>query len=988
MATLPTAEVDPVAQPEILAEEAARKAADAALVTSVAAEKTRALAAEAIAKAVADGALPLTGGSMLGKIVLDGDPVSNLHPATKQYVNTQIEALIEGAPGALNVLKELSEALENEEDALSALVITVSGKLSKNANLSDVASAVAARNNLAAASAAALSAEETARTAADAAMQKIAADALAAHSSLTEKVHGIVNTSALVTTESLEAKMLEMIAGHGVPDAGLLAIERQRAPLRIGMNSGEFPLTAGDVVLSVATVNREHIQLAEEKAASEHRELEIGYGRFQCNGEIRPVNGCRAIKGVGMGLTVLQSHPEYLSNGPIFGNVLDGFNKNIPIKNLRFEDLTVDGNYTANAEFNKIATLAEAITGTSTTLVFEEDITTIFSPSGRIALLKQIGDNSGTMTYKGMEGKHTLIGCEFVTKSNSEPVNVGAGLKFRQFNESMIGLVHFYVYENLEFNRVEVKNAAGYCVGLQGQPEEFATRPDKVYPKINLTCRNTNFSGSYNSDGIDVKEQEICLFENHRGENNHDKAVNIRGRLQFHINTLTKGNATGLGLTSNRLTNPEPFSAVTAPVGVADTSITVESTAGLPKSGYAHVGCEYIHYNNTNATELLEVTRALEGSKPALHKVNSESSACFVVADVAGAEELDASIVVIGHESKGDVGTGLAIITAGAGTTTRAFISGCRGFGCNRGLLLNAARGQMEATVEASFFYRNGEGLRAICVDDLELSGVRCKHNSNTATANGTGHGMAIVNCTNGGVIDNCPSMNNTGYGIEFPANSTTDYMEIKGRKYGGNGLGAFHAMTQEKTFNVGDIFQNKNLPGFSAPYMGQGGLLCAQQNGSFANKQGRWIRVEAPFDISISVLAFVLRISGTNNDKLEGTILDQNYKPLIISSQKSGLLGGGAALGKKLIELGGSVQLYKGGIYYFGFSAEATGGTLPQVRMTAGDEVGVDLIGGEGSGRALQISQAEAFGNLKVGEALKAPQLLSAAPMLGVREK
>lgn len=978
MATLPTQELDPVAS------------------VALAAETARAEGAEAVAKAVADAALPKAGGTMLGKIVLDGDPTSNLHPATKQWVIAQVAALVAGAPGALDTLKEIAVALEADEGTLAALVTTVSGKLSKASNLSDVADATAARNNLSAASAGSVTAEEAARVAADAVVQKAAADALAAHSALTKGVHGIADVAALVTGATLDQKLLEAIASynedtteiHGVPDMGLVAIEVKRAPVTIGSAPSEFKMTVGDVSHAVSIENYEQLQAAYNKAASEYRELQIGYGRFQVAGDTKPKPGCRAIKGVGMGWTTLQSHPEYVSNGPIFGNVLDEkTNLNIPVKNLRFEDLTIDGNYAANAEFTKVATLAEAITGASTKLVFTEDITKIFSPSGRIALTIQIGDNSGTMTYTGMEGLHTLTGAEFVTKSNSEPVNLPAGKKFRQFNESALGLIRFYVYENLEFNRVEIKNAEGYCVGLQGQPEEFATRPDKVYPKINLAVRSSIFSGSYNSDGIDCKEQEICLFENHRGEYNHDKAVNIRGRLQFHYNTLTKGNGTGLGLTSNRLTNPEPFSALVGNLGISDTTITVESTASLPKSGYAHIGCEYIHYNNKTATELLEVTRALEGSKPALHKTHAESSPCYVVGDVAGAEEIDASIVVIGHESKGDVGTGLAIITAGAGTTTRAWVGGCRGFASNRGMLLNASRGQMEATVTGSFFYSNGEGLRAINVDDLELSGVRCKHNSNTATPNGTGHGFAFVNCTNGVVLDHCPSMNNTGYGIEFPANSTTDHMEIIGRRYGGNGLGAFHAMSQEKTFNVGDIFQGKNRPGFSVPYMGGDGLLCAQQNGVLVNKQGRWIRVECPWDQIVSVLPFVLKVSGTNNDKIEGSILDQNYKPLIISPQRSGLLGGGAVLGKKEVELGASVTLYRGGIYYIGFAAEATT-TAPQVRMTAADEVGVDIQGGTGSGRAAQISQANAFGGLTVGTALASPQAVSAAPMTFAREK
>ena len=121
-------------------EESARKAADETLTTAAAAAKT-----------VADAALPKAGGTMTGDIVLKGDPTSNLHPATKQYVAAQIAAVINGAPGALDTLKEISDQLASDESAVSALVTTVSGKLAKASNLSDVASAPTARANLGAA---------------------------------------------------------------------------------------------------------------------------------------------------------------------------------------------------------------------------------------------------------------------------------------------------------------------------------------------------------------------------------------------------------------------------------------------------------------------------------------------------------------------------------------------------------------------------------------------------------------------------------------------------------------------------------------------------------------------------------------------------------------------------------------------------------------------------------------------------------------------
>jgi len=118
-------------------ERTAREGADTALSASVAA-----------AKAIADAALPKAGGTLTGPLTLAGDPTNNLHAATKQWVTAQIAALIAGAPGALDTLKELADRLELDESAEAALVATVAGKLSKASNLSDLANAATARTNL------------------------------------------------------------------------------------------------------------------------------------------------------------------------------------------------------------------------------------------------------------------------------------------------------------------------------------------------------------------------------------------------------------------------------------------------------------------------------------------------------------------------------------------------------------------------------------------------------------------------------------------------------------------------------------------------------------------------------------------------------------------------------------------------------------------------------------------------------------------------
>ena len=67
----------------------AQAAATAAQTAAVAAQTdaTRALADSVTAQTTADAALPKAGGTMTGKIVLDGAPSSDLHAATKKYVD-------------------------------------------------------------------------------------------------------------------------------------------------------------------------------------------------------------------------------------------------------------------------------------------------------------------------------------------------------------------------------------------------------------------------------------------------------------------------------------------------------------------------------------------------------------------------------------------------------------------------------------------------------------------------------------------------------------------------------------------------------------------------------------------------------------------------------------------------------------------------------------------------------------------------------------
>jgi len=126
-----------VTDAELASEKSARETADATLT-----------AAAAGAKATADAALPKAGGTMTGALTLAGDASTNLQPVTKQQLTAAIDALINGAPEALDTLKEISDRLGLDESAEATLIATVATKLAKSANLSDLASASTSRTNL------------------------------------------------------------------------------------------------------------------------------------------------------------------------------------------------------------------------------------------------------------------------------------------------------------------------------------------------------------------------------------------------------------------------------------------------------------------------------------------------------------------------------------------------------------------------------------------------------------------------------------------------------------------------------------------------------------------------------------------------------------------------------------------------------------------------------------------------------------------------
>jgi hypothetical protein len=73
---------------------------------------------------------------------------NNTQIATTAFVAAAVSSLVNGAPDALNTLKELSDALGADASFSTTISTTIGGKLAKASNLSDLTDAGTARTNL------------------------------------------------------------------------------------------------------------------------------------------------------------------------------------------------------------------------------------------------------------------------------------------------------------------------------------------------------------------------------------------------------------------------------------------------------------------------------------------------------------------------------------------------------------------------------------------------------------------------------------------------------------------------------------------------------------------------------------------------------------------------------------------------------------------------------------------------------------------------
>jgi hypothetical protein len=73
--------------------------------------------------------LPLAGGTLTGDLTLSGAPTSNLHAATKAYVDTEVAGLVDAAPGTLDTLNELAAALGDDANFSTTVTNSIAAKM-------------------------------------------------------------------------------------------------------------------------------------------------------------------------------------------------------------------------------------------------------------------------------------------------------------------------------------------------------------------------------------------------------------------------------------------------------------------------------------------------------------------------------------------------------------------------------------------------------------------------------------------------------------------------------------------------------------------------------------------------------------------------------------------------------------------------------------------------------------------------------------------
>lgn len=149
--------------------------------------------------------------------------------ATTEFVQTKINNLVNGAPGALDTLQELAAALANDADYAT----TITNNLGQKANISQLTDHASTTENVHGIS-------DMTDLVNSTGMSTAITNAITTHNSLTTDVHGIPDTSVLVTDSDL-AGAVSVVSGdlgthvgettsvHGIADTSLLVTQADLA---------------------------------------------------------------------------------------------------------------------------------------------------------------------------------------------------------------------------------------------------------------------------------------------------------------------------------------------------------------------------------------------------------------------------------------------------------------------------------------------------------------------------------------------------------------------------------------------------------------------------------------------------------------------------------------------------------------------------------------------------------------------------------------
>lgn len=512
---------------------------------------------------------------------------------------------------------------------------------------------------------------------------------------------------------------------------------------------------------------------------------------YQMGSNMEPMINTR-IEGDHKSITRFQSHPEFLANGPIFSQRRT-FDPTTywPETRIRIGNITFDGNWRNNAEFQRKLTLAEPLTAASTSAVWiEKDVLAEMPQPGRISFHEgDTGSNNPDFTYTTIDvNTGTMYGLVWLTNSHSAPGNVPAGSVFYDHLHSSLGVFHVNTFDDLFLDDCDFMDAGGYLVAVQGQLYE---NPQVALPKKEFGMRRCVLDGSHHSDCMDAKYIESIMVEDSIFKNSRlDKALNVRGMLQRYSDVTLYGPG-GAQFTGANKRNPTPWSQGKSVVNdQPDQVLTLLVSGNVDGEAaafdqydnweYAYLGPEIVKYaiEDIPTTKVRLVERGCFGTRPAYHAVWSDDKPMVFSPIIPGeSDDVDSTIDATNMWAIDIDANGIAITGSGAGLVTGRFRGG-GALRCRRGFLANDSVAAVSAHISDMYFKDCGN-------PDFETSGsgIRldsCIHSSihGTVVQDTIGDGLQLVNMSNGGIYD-LDIMNSTLAGVRLQG--STDYVEIRG---------------------------------------------------------------------------------------------------------------------------------------------------------------------------------------------------------------